>query len=74
MRKALLMALLEPAAMLRDAENSKDNARRLALLEEIKTLPFAAVWNEYCTRCGVPGSFDWYKEIELYQKEVISNR
>ena len=74
MRKALLMALLEPAAMLRDAENSKDNARRLALLEEIKTLPFAAVWDEYCSRSGVPGSFSWYKEIETYQKEVIAKR
>ena len=74
MRKALLQALLEPAAMLKAAEDSGDNAKRLALLEENKTLPFAAVWNEYCSRCGVPGGFDWYTEIERYQKEVISKR
>ena len=74
MRKALLMALLEPAAMLKQAEDSKDYAKRLALLEEIKTLPFAAVWDEYCSRCGVPGSFNWYKEVENYQKNIISKR
>ena len=74
MRKALLQALLEPAAMLKAAEDSKDNAKRLALLEENKTLPFAAVWDEYCARSGVPGSFDWYAKIEQYQKDVLSKR
>ena len=74
MRKALLMALLEPAAMIAEAENAGDNARRLALLEESKTLPFAAVWDEYCSRSGVPGGFDWYKPIEKYQADVLSKR
>ena len=74
MRKALLQALLEPASMLKAAEDSRDGAKRLALLEEMKTLPFAAVWDEYCARCGVPGGFDWYSEIERYQKDVLSKR
>src|SRR5204862_3621110 len=45
--KALLVALLEPTALLRDAEAAGDYTRRLALLEESKTLPFAAVWDYY---------------------------
>ncbi|MBQ7207055.1 MAG: L-rhamnose isomerase [Lentisphaeria bacterium] len=74
MRKALLQAALEPASLLRAAEESGDNARRLALLEECRTLPFAPVWEEFCRRCGVPGSFDWYAEIERYRKDVTSKR
>jgi L-rhamnose isomerase len=74
MRKALLQAALEPASLLAAAENCGDNARRLALMEECRTLPFAPVWNEYCRRCGVPGAFDWYAEIERYQKDVTSKR
>jgi len=42
--KALLIALLEPAASLRAAEGRMDFTRRLALFEEAKALPWAAVW------------------------------
>lgn len=54
MRKALLIALLEPYGMLRDAEHSFDFTRRLSLMEELKTMPWTAVWDEYCERSGVP--------------------
>ena len=39
MLKALLMALLEPTARLRELRGAGDYTARLALLEEIKTLP-----------------------------------
>ncbi len=48
MLKALLKALLEPADTLRQLEATGDFTSRLALLEEIKTLPFGAVWDRYC--------------------------
>lgn len=54
MRKALLIAALEPYAILRRAEDSFDLTRRLALLEECKMLPWVAVWDEYCERKNVP--------------------
>ncbi len=47
-KKALLLALLEPTAMLRECEYSGNYTKRLALLEEIKTLPFGFVWDRYC--------------------------
>jgi L-rhamnose isomerase len=55
MRKALLIALLEPAAKLREAEHKFDFTKRMIIMEEIKSLPWGAVWEEYCKRSNVPG-------------------
>ena len=55
MRKALLIALLEPFAKLREAEFSFDFTRRLILQEELKTMPWTAVWDEFCARENTPG-------------------
>jgi len=56
MRKALLIALLEPYKKLREAEFAFDFTGRLTMLEELKTLPWTAVWEEYCERKNVPVS------------------
>lgn len=57
-RKALLMALLEPTRMLKDAEYADNFTKRLALLEETKTLPFGLVWDKLCEMENVCGS-EW---------------
>jgi L-rhamnose isomerase len=54
MRKALLLALLEPYHTLRGAEYEFNFTKRLTLMEEGKTLPWTAVWDEYCSRKNVP--------------------
>ncbi|MCL2079673.1 MAG: L-rhamnose isomerase [Oscillospiraceae bacterium] len=54
MRKALLIALLEPYKQMKEAEYRFDFTTRLTLTEESKTLPWAAVWDEYCARSGRP--------------------
>jgi L-rhamnose isomerase len=74
MLKALLIALLEPAASLRDLELQLDFTARLALLEELKSLPWAAVWDCHCARHGVPAGMDWLREIKKYEKDVLANR
>jgi L-rhamnose isomerase len=74
MIKALLLALLEPAEKLRRAELAGDFTRRLAVLEEIKTLPFGAVWDYYCLKSNVPPGDAWLKEIEAYEARVTSLR
>lgn len=53
-KKALLMAMLEPIEMLRECEYSGNFTKRLALLEEVKTLPFGFVWDMYCQMNGCP--------------------
>src|SRR5205807_5062681 len=59
MLKALLLALLEPAAKLRELEAQGDFTERLAWLEELKTLPSSAVWHYYCLRQDVPAGPAW---------------
>jgi L-rhamnose isomerase len=74
MLKALLIALLEPTDELRKAELDMDYTRRLALMEELKTLPWAAVWDAYCARQGVPTGMAWFDEVRQYEKAVLSKR
>lgn len=72
--KALLIALLEPTDRLRALENAGDFTGRLAMLEEIKGLPFGAVWDEYCRRSGVPVGAAWLDEVRAYEKAVLAKR
>jgi L-rhamnose isomerase len=73
-QKALLIAMLEPTHLLRDAEESCDYGRRLALLEECKSLPFSAVWDMFCLQAGVPVGTDWVDEAGSYEKDVLAKR
>ncbi len=72
MVKALLKGLLEPIDQLRAAEQAGDYTARLALLEEAKTLPFGAVWDQYCERSGVPVGDAWLADVRRYEKDVLS--
>jgi L-rhamnose isomerase len=72
--KALLAALLEPAEMLRGLELAQDFTARLALLEELKSLPFAAVWDYHCLRKGVPVGGGYMDAIKAYEKDVLGKR
>lgn len=74
MRKALLMALLEPSKKLRDFENKLDYTSRLVYAEELKTLPFQAVWDYYCVSQGVPTGPEYYDEIREYETKVLAKR
>ena len=74
MLKALLIALLEPFEALRQAESGMDYTRRLAWMEELKSLPWAAVWNYYCARKNVPVGVAWIDEVKQYEKTVLSKR
>jgi len=72
--KCLLVALLEPAAMLRQFEAEGDFTSRLAMLEELKSLPFGAVWDEHCRRQNVPVGRTWLAEVKTYESDVLANR
>ena len=71
-QKALLAALLQPLALLRQAEQSGALWERLALMEEAKTLPAGAVWEEFLRRNLVP--VNWMGEIRSYESETLSKR
>lgn len=72
--KAFLLALLLPHDRLLRYEEEGDFFARLALLEEIKGLPFEAVWDEYCRRLDVPLDRDLINEVKRYEKDVLFNR
>lgn len=74
MIKALLTALLEPIDALRRFENDGDFTSRLAMLEELKTMPFGAVWDYYCFKSDVPVGRAWIEEVKNYEKDVLSTR
>jgi len=74
MFKALLIALLEPSKELQKAEMQFDFTTRLAMLEELKSYPWQAVWDYYCYKKGVPVGMEWLHEVKQYEKEVLLNR
>ena len=74
MIKALLFALLEPVQMLRDLELADNYTERLAMLEELKTMPCGAVWDYYCVKKEVPPAQTWLDEVRAYEKDVLAKR
>jgi L-rhamnose isomerase len=74
MIKALLIALLEPTAKLREMEINADYTSRLVILEELKTLPIGAVWDYYCMKSDVPVGDTWLSEVKKYEATVTSKR
>ncbi|MCA9184020.1 MAG: L-rhamnose isomerase [Pirellulaceae bacterium] len=74
MIRALLLAFLEPIEWLRHLENEGDFTARLAIMEELKSMPFGAVWDYYCLRAGVPIGASWLKVIQDYEQSVLSRR
>ena len=69
-RKAILYALLDPTAELKTLEASGDNAGRLALMDEMKTMPFGAVWEHLCEKDGVAPDHAWMPRIRIYENKV----
>jgi L-rhamnose isomerase len=74
MIKALLLALLEPIERLRQFERDGDYTSRLAFLEEVKMLPFGAVWDYYCLKQNVPIGEAWLADVKRYERDVLSRR
>jgi len=72
--RALLLALVEPIDQLRELEVAGDYTQRLALLEELKGLPFGAVWDYFCWRQGVPVGIGFMDEIRDYERQELSKR
>lgn len=73
-QKALLSALCTPNAKLKELQDANRMSELMVLQEEIKTLPFGDIWNEYCAQCGVVAGPEWFKEVEAYEQEVLLKR
>ncbi len=69
--RALLMALLEPQERLRSLEQQGDYTARLAYLEELKGMPFGAVWDNHCMQQDVPVGIAYIDQIRAYEEQVL---
>ncbi len=71
-QKALLLALLSPdmTAM----QNDSSWTEIMVLQEELKTMPFGDVWEEYCRVCGKPADGEWFADVKRYEDEVLRKR
>jgi L-rhamnose isomerase len=72
--KALLLALLEPLDRLKQYEFEGDFTSRLALMEEIKFMPFSAVWDYYCQQNDVPIGLQTMRIVKDYEKTELMMR
>ena len=68
-----MWASLQPYEQMRKLQDGADFTALMVLQEELKTLPFEAVWNEYLARENVKGA-DWYDEVKEYEKQTLSVR
>ena len=73
-QKALVQALLEPLAKLREYEAKGQNFERMALLEEAKSMPWGDVYNFYCAQKGVIVGESYIADIQKYEQEVTLKR
>jgi L-rhamnose isomerase len=72
MQKALLNALLTPHDELKALQDGGNFSKLLVMQEEVKTLPFGAVWEEYLARGGIAA--DWFAGVEQYERDVLKKR
>lgn len=71
-QKALLYALLEPTDTMKEMQNSNDFTSLMVMHEELKTMPFGDVWEEYLKQTDAPT--DYLSEVKKYENEVLKNR
>lgn len=73
-QKCMLRALLEPKEEIGKLELAGEGYKVLALLEEQKSMPWQAVYDEFCLRNDVPVGQDFIGEIDNYVATTINKR
>ena len=71
-QKSLLFALLQPDSKMKELQDKNDFTEIMYLSEEMKTMPFGDVWDEFLTREDVPKNY--LSEVKKYESEVLSKR
>ena len=73
-QKALLNALCTPNELLTKLQNDNELTELQVVQDEMKTMPFGDIWDEYCRQCGVKFDREWFDEVKEYESEVLINR
>ncbi|MCI9224637.1 MAG: L-rhamnose isomerase [Acutalibacter sp.] len=73
-QKALLFGLLQPVEELKRLQDQGNFSKLMVMQEELKTMPFGDIWDEYCRACGKSLDGEWYPLCEAYERDVLSKR
>lgn len=73
-QKCMLRALLEPQQLISQMELEGEGYKVLAMLEELKAMPWQAVYDEFCLRNDVPVGSEFIADIDKYVADVTSKR
>lgn len=71
-QKAILYALVEPTDTMKEMQNGGDFTSLMVMHEELKTMPFGDVWEEFLKQAGIP--IDYLTEVKKYEDEVLKKR
>ena len=73
-QKCMTKALLEPRELICKHELAGETFEVLQLIEEGKTMPWSAVYDEFCLRNNVPVGNDIIGAIKEYERDILSKR
>lgn len=73
-QKAWLLAYLQPLEKLIKLEEEGNFIGRMALGEQLKSMPFGVVWDEFCRINDVPLEADYMQQVYTYERDVLSKR
>jgi len=73
-QKALLYALCIPNEQLKELQNKNELTELQVAQDEMKTMPFGDIWDEYCRVCNVKGDRGWFDDVKVYESEILKQR
>ena len=73
-QKALLNALCTPNELLTKLQNTNELTELQVVQDEMKTMPFGDIWDEYCRLCSVKCDREWFDDVKDYEIQVLNKR
>ncbi|AEB06666.1 L-rhamnose isomerase [Coriobacterium glomerans PW2] len=74
MQKSIVYALLQPWQRLAELQDASRFSEKMVVSEQFKSMPWPAVWDEYCRRAGAPLDGGLWPLIDAYEKTVLVQR
>lgn len=74
MEKSLLFELLQPWDRMKGLQDTYQFSEKMIVAEQFKSMPWGAVWDEYCARQGVVTDAALWGEVKAYEDEALSAR
>lgn len=74
-QKALLWALCLPNEKMKKLQDENKLTDLMVMQEQVKDLPFSAIWDEYLQREGLTFEDEsWFDKVKKYEKKILKER